>query len=194
MLIQGQDPLIPERGEFWHFSQYHLLVAMAAGRGFAIFAKICLGINLVLYPIQALLWLVGGILCLPVPKHHGTLGQLVTMMVLGGFNLLAYLFFRLLPTTGLYQYFLIPYFIPEVMFTEYNMECVYPFFMLWSPSPFWESLLSVFLMFMYYLQPIMGAIFVWSCGTILKDKRLEEQASGVTTTGFGQYLALGSPC
>jgi hypothetical protein len=179
---------IPEDGHFWDFSQYHFLVAIAAGRGFASFAKICLAINLILYPIQQILWLVGCILCLPVPRHHGALGQLIFMMILGGFNVIFWVLFRLIPTFGLYKYYLIPYFIPEVMFTEYNMERVYPFFMLWSPSPFWESLLAIFLQFVYFLQPIVGVIFLWSVATSLKASRVEENAAGVTVTGFGQYF------
>jgi hypothetical protein len=183
---RGEAP-IPEDGRFWEFSQYHFLVAIAAGRGFASFAKLCLAVNLILYPIQQILWFIGCLLCLPVPRHHGTLGLLITMMVLGGINGLVYLFFRLLPTVGAYQWFLIPYIIPEVMFTEYNMERVYPFFMLWSPSPFWESILAIFLQFINYLQPIIGVIFLWCCATSLKAQRVEENAEGVCVTGWGQY-------
>jgi hypothetical protein len=186
--VDRGDPPIPDDGRFWEFSTYHLLVAMAAGRGFAGFAKFCLIVNLILYPIQVLLWLLGCILCLPVPRHHGTLGLLITFMVLAGFNLLFYFFFRLLPTTGLYRYYLIPYFIPEVMFTEYNMDRVYPFFMLWSPSPFWESILAIFLQFIYFLQPIIGVIFLWCCATTLKATRVEDNANGVAMTGFSQYF------
>ncbi len=83
---------------------------------------------------------------------------------------------------------MIPYFIPEVMFTEYNMERVYPFFMLWSGSPFWESLLAIFLQFVYFLQPIVGVIFIWSCANSLKAERVEDNAAGVTQLGFGQYF------
>jgi hypothetical protein len=180
-------PAIPEDGHFWDFSQYHFLVALAAGRGFASFAKLCLALNLIFYPITQILWFVGCILCLPVPRHHGALGQLILMMVLGGFNALFFLFFRLLPTLGVYRWYVIPYFIPEVMFTEYNMERVYPFFMLWSPTPFWESILAIVLQFTLFLQPIVGVIFIWSCATTLKASRVEENAAGVCVTGLGQY-------
>jgi hypothetical protein len=179
---------VPADGGFWDFSQFHYLVAIAAGRGFASFAKLCLIVNLILYPIQLILWFVGCILCLPVPRHHGALGQLIFMMVLGGINALVFLFFRLIPITGLYRYYLIPYFIPEVMYTEYNMERVFPFFLLWSGAPFWESMLSIVLQFLYFLQPIVGAIFIWSCARMLKAERVEENAAGVTQTGFAQYF------
>jgi hypothetical protein len=186
--IELQNPVIPERGQFWEFSQYHCLVAIAAGRGFAIFAKICLAVNMILYPIQAILWFVGYLLCLPVPRHHGTLGQLIAMMVLGFVNLMFFIFFRVLPTAGVYRFYVIPYFIPEVMITEYNMERVYPLFMLWSPSPFWESILAIFLQFIYYLQPLMGCIFIWSCATTLKTSRMEDRANAVAQVGLGQYF------
>jgi hypothetical protein len=186
--IERQEPVIPERGEFWNFSQFHHLVAIAAGRGFVGFAKFCIVVGLILYPLQAILCLVGYILCLRVPQHHGTLGQLITMIVLNAFNFLAYFFFKLLPIVGVYRYYLIPYLIPEIMFTSYNMERAYPYFMLWSPSPFWESLLSMFLMFMAFLEPIMGVIFVWSCARQLKADRLEQNSDGVASTGFGQYF------
>ena len=187
------EPRIADDGRFWEFSQYHYLVALAAGRGFVTFAKFCLIVNLILYPIQAILWFVGFILCIPVPRHHGTLGLLIAIMALGGVNFLFFLFFRVLPTTGLYRYYLIPYFLPEILFTEYNMERVYPIFMLWSASPFWESLLSIFLQFVWYLQPILMAVFVWNCARVLKADRLEEQAGGVAANGFAQlflWLAL----
>jgi hypothetical protein len=186
--VDRGDPPIPEDGRFWEFSTYHLLVAMAAGRGFVGFAKFCLIVNLILYPIQQILWIVGFLLCLPVPRHHGTMGLLITTVVLGGFNLIFFFFFRLLPTTGLYRYYLIPYFIPEVMFTEYNMDRVYPFFMLWSPSPFWESILAIFLQFVNTLQPVIGVIFLWCCATSLKATRVEDNANGVAQTGFSQYF------
>lgn len=179
--------VLPERGGFWDFSQFHFLVAMAAGRGFVSFAKFCIIVNLVLYPLQTILWFVGYILCLPVPRHHGTFGMLILLMILSGVNFLVFLFFRVLPVTGLYSYFVIPYFIPELMFTEYNMSRVYPFFMLWSPSPFWETLLALFLQLLSYLEPIIGATFCWSCVTTLKAPRVESNAHGVTINGFCQY-------
>jgi hypothetical protein len=187
------NDVVPEGGKFWDFSQFHLLVSMVSGRTFSGFAKFCIIVNLILYPLQALLWFVGYILCLPVPRHHNTLGLLITLMVLAVFNFLIFLFFRVIPVTGLYRYYLIPYFIPELLFTEYNMERVYPYYLLWSGAPFWESVLSIFLQFMYFLQPILGCSFLWSCVTTLKDKRVEEAAGGVTAVGFGQlyvWLAL----
>ncbi len=188
-MIERQVPVIPEDGSFWNFSQFSLLVGMIAGRGFAGFAKFCIIVNLILYPIQAILWFIGYILCLQAPRHHGTLGQLILAMILGGFNFLVYFFFKLLPIVGLYRYYLIPYLFPELLFTEYNMERVFPYFLLWSPAPFWESVLSLFLQFAGYLEPIVGCIFIWSCATILKDERVKERASGVTSTGLGQYYA-----
>jgi hypothetical protein len=188
-LIENQDPpIIPERGQFWGFSQYRYLVSLAAGSTFANFAIFCLIVNLLLYPIQVILWFIGYILALPVPRHHGTLGQLIFIMVLGGFNVLFYLIFRVLPTTGLFKYYLIPYFIPEVMLTEYNMERVMPLFMLWSASPFWESLLAVFLQFVVFLEPILGVVFLWTIAKSLKDDRIGDNAAQITAVGFGQYF------
>jgi hypothetical protein len=184
-----QDGGIPEGGRFWSISQFNLLVGMVAGRGFVGFAKFCIIVGLILYPIQVILWMVGYILCLPVPRHHGALGQLVTMMLLNAFNFLVFIFFRLIPVTGLYRYYLIPYFLPEVMITEYNMERVFPFFVLWSGSPFWESLLALFLQFMFFLEPIMGSIFIWTIAKSLKSSRVEDNAHGVNMLGFGQYYA-----
>jgi DNA-directed RNA polymerase subunit RPC12/RpoP len=182
------DPDIPEDGRFWQFSQFHLLVGMVAGRGFVTFAKFCIVVNLILYPIQLILWVIGYILCLSVPKHHGAFGHLITMMALTAFNFLVFVFFKLIPVTGLYKYYLLPYFLPEVMITEYNMERVYPIFMIWSASPFFESILAMFLQFMLYLQPTMMSIFIWSASKSLKATRVEANAEGVTQTGFNQYF------
>jgi hypothetical protein len=181
------EPRIPADGRFWEFSQFHHLVALAAGRGFAPFAKFCIIVGLILFPIQSILWMVGYILCLPVPKHHGARGQLILLMVLNVVNFLFFIFFKLLPITGLYRWYLIPYLLPEVMFTDYNMERVYPYFMLWSLSPFWESLLAMFLQFVQYLEPVIGAIFIWTCATTLKDPRAEKNADGVAANGLSQY-------
>jgi hypothetical protein len=181
------EPRIPADGRFWEFSQFHHLVALAAGRGFVGFAKFCIIVGLILFPIQSILWMVGYILCLPVPNHHGAKGQLILLMVLNVVNFLFFIFFKLLPITGLYRWYLIPYLVPEVMFTEYNMERLYPYFMLWSASPFWESLLSMFLLFVQYLEPVVGAIFIWSCATTLKDIRVGPKADGVAVNGLSQY-------
>jgi hypothetical protein len=186
--IERQDPVMPDHGGFWDFSQFHVLVAMVAGRGFVGFAKFCIVVNLILYPLQVILWFVGYILCLPVPRHHGAFGQLILMMCLNGFNFLVFFFFRFLPITGLYRYYVIPYFIPEVMWTEYNMERVYPYFLLWSPAPFSETMLSLFLVFAFFLEPVVGAIFCWSCAGQLRATRVEQNASGVSQLGLGQYF------
>ena len=182
------DPPIPEDGRFWQFSQFHLLVGMVAGRGFVTFAKFCIIVELILYPIYMLLWFLGYILCLPVPRHHGAFGLLIFMMVLTGINFLVWVFFKLIPVTGLYKYYLIPYFIPELLTAEYNMERVYPIFMMWSASPFFESLLAMLLQLLATLQPVMMSIFVWSAARTLKATRVEANAEGVTQTGFNQYF------
>jgi hypothetical protein len=185
--VERNEPAIPDDGHFWDFSEFHLLVAIPAGRGFVGFAKFCIVVGLILFPIQQILWMVGYILCLPVPRHHGALGQLILLMILNVLNLLFFLFFRLLPITGLYRFYLIPFLFPEIMYTEYNMERIYPIFMLLSWSPFWESLLSMFLQFCLYLEPVVGAIFVWTCSTTLKATTVEEKAEGVVKNGLSQY-------
>ena len=68
-----------------------------------------------------------------------------------------------------------------------SAQCTSPITVFSSPSPFWESLLSIVLQFVYFLQPIVGVIFIWSCATTLKASRVEENAAGVSVTGFGQY-------
>jgi hypothetical protein len=99
-----------------------------------------------------------------------------------------WVFFKLIPITGLYKYYLIPFFLPEVMVTEYNMERVYPVFMMWSASPFLESILAMVLQFALYLQPTLMSVFIWSAAKNLKAKRIEDNAEGVTQTGFNQYF------
>ena len=122
-----------------------------------------------------------------MPNHHGARGQLIFLMVLNVLNFLFFIFFKLLPITGLYRWYLIPYLLPEVMYTEYNMERAVPYFMLWSLSPFWESLLAMFLQFVQYLEPVMGAVFIWSCASTLKAKPVEEKGNGVAANGLSQY-------
>jgi hypothetical protein len=187
--IRGQDP---GAARFWNINQLNLLLGMVAGQGFLGFAKVCLIVETILYYVTALLWFVGYFICLPVPRRYGAFGELITCMVLGVFNFFVVLFLRLLPVLGAYQYYLVPFVVPEVSLVEYNIERVFPYEVLWSGSPFWEMFLTLFLEFFLALQPTIFAMFVWSVGRAIKDSRVEENASSVTQLGFGQFFILFS--
>jgi hypothetical protein len=82
---EGEKDL-PERGQFWETDDVNLYLGMIAGRDFVGFARAMLTLASLFYFLQAIAWFAGYIVSLPVPRRFGTLGQLITGMVLGFLN------------------------------------------------------------------------------------------------------------
>lgn len=183
-------PDLPERGEFWDIDLLGVYLGMIAGRDFLGYASACITIATIFYFIQALLWGVGYAISLPVPRRFGTLGELITTMILWFVNLISMFVFKFLPVVGAITYVMIPLVTPEIIMTEYNMERTIPIHLMWTANPFWETFASLILLFLFYLQPAFHCIFIWSIGTMVRDENLESSARGVTQMGLGTFFAL----
>ncbi len=185
---QGQ-PLPAEPG-FWDIDQLGMLLRMIAGNQFLGLAKGCLILGAILRLCQPIVSAVGYIICLPVPNRFGTIAQLTTLLSLGGWNTLAVLGLMVLPAVGAYQYYLVPLLTPEVVLTEYNIERSLPLNVLWMSYPFFESLLNIVVQFLYYLEPVVGAVFLWSVGLAIKEPKVEESAQTLVNMGLGTFFLL----
>jgi hypothetical protein len=160
-------------------------LGMIAGRDFFGTAKAFLIMGTLLYFFQALAWGAGNVIAMPVPRRYGMLGQLITGLILGFFNFTIMFVFKLLPVLGIISYVMIPFVTPEIDMTEYNMERLIPLHIMWSGAPFWESFLTIIFRTLFYLQPMMGCVFIWSIGTAIKDEKLEQSARGMTQLCLG---------
>jgi hypothetical protein len=110
---------------------------------------------------------------------------------LAGFNGLFFLFFRAFPVLGIMSYVMIPYLLPEICLTEYNMERWVPIHVMWGGigvQAFFENLTALIARFAFWLQPTMGCIFIWSVALHMKDERLKENARGMTQLGLGTFF------
>lgn len=187
----GEAPQrLPAREEAWDMDWLGMYLEMIAGNDFAGYAYACLAISSVFYFFQAIFWAVGYGFCLPVPRRFGAFGQVITSMVLGFFNFLFIFIFKLLPVFGAMNYVLIPFVTPEIVMTEYNMERALPIHLMYAGSQFWDSLLNIILLFILYLQPTFGCIFLWTIGTAIKDEKLESGAKGLAQMCLGTFFIL----
>lgn len=185
----GSDDL-PPHGQFWEVDELNLYLGMIAGRDFTGFAKVCITLATVCYFFQALAWGIGYVLSLSVPRRYGAFGQVVAGMGLGFVNFLLMFFFKLLPVLGIIGYIMIPYMVPEIAMTEYNMERSVPIHVIYSGAPFWENFLTILFRFVFYLQPAFGCIFIWSTGIAIKDKNVAEGGHGRTQMCLGTCFVL----
>ena len=184
----GED--LPARGKFWDVDEVNIYLGMIAGRDILGYARAMLTIASFLYFLQALAWGIGYVISLPVPRRFGTLGQVIASMVLAFFNFLIMFSFKLLPLLGVLTYVMIPFVTPEIVLTEYNIERSLPIHVLWSAAPFWENLLNLIFKFLFYLQPTVGCIFIWSIGLGIKDENIEKRAKGLTQLSLGTFFIL----
>ncbi len=180
----------PEMGQGWDLDWMQIYLGMVAGNHFLGYAHLCITIASVLYFFQAILCLLGYGCCLPVPRRYGMFGHVIILMILGAFNLLFMLIFKILPVLGVHGYVLIPFVTPEIVLTEYNMERTVPIHILWSAAPFWENVLNLILKFMFYLEPTFLSIFVWSAGILIKDENIEQGGRGRTLMSLGTFFIL----
>lgn len=191
--IRGGEEDFPPRGQFWEVNDLDIFLGMIAGREFLGYAKTCLVMASLLYIFQAILWAIGLVMSLPVPRRFGMFGQLIVSLVLSFLNFWFMFFFKVLPALGVFSWILVPFLTPEIVLTEYNMERVIPIHVLWTGgpiAPFFENLLNLVIKFSFYLQPTFSCIFLWSIGTALKDEGIESGAKGLTQLSLGTFFCL----
>lgn len=189
----GDKGDFPGPGQFWNVNDLNMHLDMISGRQFSGFAKTCLVISTLLYFAQALLWGISYLMSLSVPPRYGTKLQLILSMVLAFFNFLFMFFFKLLPVLGIVGWVMIPFVVPEIAMTEYNMERQIPITIMWGGvgmQSFFENLFTLIIKFSIYLQPTMGCIFLWSVASHMKEEGLEKAARGLTQMSLGTFFIL----
>jgi hypothetical protein len=184
------DEGFPPLGHGWDIDELGVYLGMIAGRSFLGFASGCLVISSLFYFVQAALWVIGYFFCLPVPRRFGMFGQILAVLGLAAFNMLVMFIFKLLPVVGVHGYIMIPFVVPEIALTEYNMERMVPIHILWSGAPFWENLATLIFRSTSYFEPALFSVFIWSAGVAVKDKTLEEGGQGRTQMALGTLFVL----
>ena len=180
----------PDGERFWDVDELNIYLEMIAGRDWLPYAQFALTVSTLLYFLQAVLWAAGYGFCVPVPRRFGMFGQVMTLLVLAGINIVLIFVFKLLTVLGAHGYILIPYVVPEITLTQYNFERTVPIHVLWSAAPFWENLLTLVIRTMQYVEPVIGCIFIWSIGSALKVKELEQSGKSLMNWGLGTLFVL----
>jgi hypothetical protein len=189
-LDQRREPAMPGVGEAWNMDWLGIYLGMIAGENFLGYARIALVLATVLYVIHAILWGIGYGFCFPVPRRYGMFGHVLLLLGLAAFNLLVMLIFKVLPVLGVHNYVMIPLVTPEIVLTEYNMERMVPINILWSGAPFWENTGCLIFKFLFYLEPTLLSIFVWSAGIAIKDEKIEQLGQGRVQMSLGTFFML----
>jgi hypothetical protein len=184
-----QQPL-PEGGRFWDINGLNVLLGMISGHGFLALAKTCLILAVILRLAQPIVSCVGYLVCLAVPQRYGTTFQATLLLMLGGWNTLVILFLMVLPVLGIYSYYLVPLLTPEIAMTEYNMERSMPLHILWMSRPFLEFMFNIVVQMLLYLEPIVGAVFLWSIGLSIKEPKIAQGGQSLAQLGLGQFYIL----
>jgi len=189
-LEQRNNEGFPEVGQGWDLDWLEIYLGMVAGHAFLDYARVCLTLASVLYFFQAILWALGYGCCFPVPRRFGMFGHVIILIALAVFNILVMFVFKLLPVTGVHSLVMIPFIIPEIVLTEYNMERMVAINILWSGAPFWENTFSLLFKFLFYLEPTFLSIFIWSAGVAIKDETIEQGGKGRVQMALGTFFIL----
>lgn len=181
---------VPGVGQAWDIDELEIHLGMIGGKDFAGYARFCLVTAALLYFIQAILWAVGYGFCFPVPRRFGMFQLVLIAIGLALFNMLIMFIFKLLAVTSVHGYILVPFVVPEIVLTEYNMERMVPIHVLWSGAPFWENVLNMVFKFAFYLEPTIFSIFIWYAGVAIKDDTVANGGWGRVQMSLGTFFAL----
>jgi predicted RNA-binding Zn-ribbon protein involved in translation (DUF1610 family) len=166
------------------------MIGLVSGTGYEGIGKTFYILSAVLALLQLIIWMAGYGVCLAIPDRYGTRGQLKALLALGGLNFLAILILKLLPAIGSINYILVPYAIPEVSLIDANMGRDPTIWVHWAEAPFWEMLLNVALLGLFYAQPVLIGVFIWSIGMTLREDPLIHLGHGAVTITFGIAFGL----
>ncbi|MCS7047609.1 MAG: hypothetical protein NZO58_14725, partial [Gemmataceae bacterium] len=81
-------------------------------------------------------------------------------------------------------YVLVPFYAPEIVMSDTNIERARTPYEIWCRSPTWEVLLALLIQTVMQFQPILLAIFIWTIGQMLRDEPLEARGRSVTNMGL----------
>ena len=180
---QWQRPI--EVGVAADMDQPMFFLSLVSGTDFSGTGRVLMIVAQILTLVQAVMWMIGYGMCLPIEDRMGTRGQLINLFSLGGANVLIHLFFRFLPLVGALGYVLVPYFAPEIIMGEINTERSQPIHVTWCRWALIEILLTVIVHTVLLLEPIMIGVFIWTVAAMVRDELLEARALGIVKMGFG---------
>src|SRR5262245_18430906 len=160
-------------------------LSLLSGSDFLNTARGLMIISQILLMVMATLWMISYGMCMAIENRLGTTGQLIALFSLSGTNILFNLLFRFLPLIGALGYVLVPFYAPEIIAGQINIERAQPMFVAWCWSPTWEILLAFLVRTVMLLEPILIATFIWTIAIMVRDEPMELRALGVMKMGFG---------
>jgi hypothetical protein len=172
-------------------SKLILILGLTAGMENMGMAQTLLTIEYVLALIGGGAFVAGYVFCLAVPPRYGTRGQSMTLLVLGGLNILMTLLMKVLPMSGAMDFVMVPLLGSEMSMNEASIERMIPLHAFWSTSGFWEMFVAIVVQACFFAEPILFAVFLRSVGLSMKDDEwLEPRAIFLMRLGFGQFFIL----
>jgi hypothetical protein len=112
------------------------------------------------------------------------------LLAVGGLNFILTLVFKLLPAVGAMNYVMVPYALPEVSLVDANINRDPAIWVFRSDSPFWEMIASVLFLCVFYAQPVLIGVFIWSVGLSLREDPVTNQGKSATILALGIAFAL----
>ncbi len=153
--------------------------------------KVLLLIEQIIIVISGVAFLGAYCVCLAVPNRFGTKGQALTLIIVGGVNLVLDVVLRLLPMLGAINYVLIPLMAPEAAFNEANIDRVLAIHAFWCYSPFWEYLGTIVVQMLFFAEPVLFAVFMRAAALAMTDDEwLEPRALFLQRAGLCQFFVL----
>jgi hypothetical protein len=137
------------------------------------------------YLFMYFLLMTGYVICLQVPDRYGTRFQVLVLLALAGANAFFGLIFKLLPLLGLWEWTILPLVAPEVAMVTMNQERLESLLNFWSPVPALDIPIAVVVTFLFYLEPVMIAVFIRGCALSMKVNELEQTSHSLIQMGLG---------
>lgn len=178
----------PKVGRMMPIDRMGFAMSLVSGHGFRTLGKVFFILGEAFLLVMGGMFLTAYFYFREVPDRFGSKGQAKALIIIGIINLTFGLFCRLLPMSTNFGPSLIPLTLPEVAMTEANTERLMPLHVFWMHTPFWETLLSLIVQLVFWTEPILIAVFVWTCGKILQEDQIEEQAHGLSMLAGGVYF------
>jgi hypothetical protein len=177
----GDQP-VPENIEL---SRAEFLIALTTGSDSMSIGLILARVAQVLAVLAGITMLVGYIICLPVPRRFGTHGLIISLITLGGINLIFGIVFKLLPYCGIMDYAIIPVAVPECVLVGATIERTVPLNVVHSALPFFDFALAPFILGAYFAEPILFCMFLRAVAQSMKDEVFEEQTKSLVRLALG---------
>ena len=166
------------------------MLGLVTGTSFQGIGKVFYILAAVLTLFQIIIMMAGYGIASSCPDRVGMPGQIKALLALGGLNFFVVLIFKLLPALGIMSYVMVPYAIPEVAMVDANIGRDPPIWVAWSNAPFWEMIVTVLFLCLYYAQPVLVGVFIWSIGITLRRDPVIAHGQAVVNLSFGIAFGL----